>query len=248
MTAAPAAPTTVSARPAVEAEGLTRAFGARRAVDAVSVAVHAGECLALFGPNGAGKTTLLRMLAGLLKPTRGAARVAGEPLGGNDGAAVRARVGLISHHSLLYSALTARENVEFAARLYGVPDPRASAERALDRLRVLDRADSAVRSLSRGLQQRVSIARAMVHEPRVVLLDEPFTGLDEVGAAALTAALSELRERGAALVLVTHQISEGLALGTHAAIMRDGRFARLEERGSWDAADYRAAYRAVVGA
>src|SRR5688500_14471748 len=119
MTAAPAArPIAVHTAPAVEAEGLTRTFGPRRAVDGVTVAVHAGECLALFGPNGAGKTTLLRMLAGLLKPTRGAARVGGAALGGADGVAVRARVGLISHHSLLYAALTARENVEFAARLY----------------------------------------------------------------------------------------------------------------------------------
>ncbi|AHG91730.1 ABC transporter related protein [Gemmatirosa kalamazoonensis] len=173
------------ATPVVEAVGLTRAFGAgRRAVDDVSFALGGGECLALFGPNGAGKTTLLRMLAGLLRPTRGTARIGGVSLDRDAAPAVRARVGLISHHSLLYAALSARENVEFAARLYGVPDPARAAMASLERMRVADRANTPVRRLSRGLQQRVSIARAMVHQPSIVLLDEPFTGLDEVGARA----------------------------------------------------------------
>jgi heme exporter protein A len=230
--------------PAVEAEGLTRRFGPRRAVDGVSFALAPGECLALFGPNGAGKTTLLRMVAGLLKPTSGSARIGGVPLGA--GPEVRARVGLISHHSLLYSALTSRENVEFAARLYGVRDPAAAAMAALERMRVADRADTPVRRLSRGLQQRVSIARAMVHAPRIVLLDEPFTGLDEVGARALTDAIGELKAHGAALVLVTHNLSEGLALGTHVAVMLGGRLVRLDRRDATDAATFAAEYRALV--
>ncbi|MBV9878927.1 MAG: heme ABC exporter ATP-binding protein CcmA [Gemmatirosa sp.] len=235
---------TTPAPAAIEAEGLVRAFGPRRAVDGVSVAVAAGECLALFGPNGAGKTTLLRMLAGLLRPTRGAARVGGVSL--RDAPAVRARVGLISHHSLLYAALTARENVAFAARLYDVPDPDAAALAALERMRVADRADTPVRRLSRGLQQRVSIARAMVHAPDVVLLDEPFTGLDEVGARALTDAIGDLKAHGAALVLVTHNLVEGLALGTHLGVMVGGHLVRLAARGDVDGATFAAEYRALV--
>ncbi|HEX6535496.1 MAG TPA: heme ABC exporter ATP-binding protein CcmA [Gemmatimonadaceae bacterium] len=230
----------------VEVDGLSRSFGGRRAVDGVSFALAGGECLALFGPNGAGKTTLLRMLAGLLKPSAGSARIGGVALPG--GPEVRAEVGLISHASMLYAALTARENVELAARLYGVTAARAATETALARMRILDRADAPVRALSRGLQQRVSIARAMVHEPRVVLLDEPFTGLDASGAAALGGALMELRAHGAALVLVTHNIDEGLSLATHAAIMRDGRFVRLEPRAGIDPAAYAAAYRGAVDA
>jgi len=231
--------------PAVEVEGLSRRFGRRVAIRSLTFALHDGDCLSVFGPNGAGKTTLLRVLAGLLRPTSGSARIAGVDLPG--GAAARAVVGLISHQSMLYSALTALENVEFAAKLYGVSAPRQAAFRALERMRITDRADSPVRSLSRGMQQRVSIARAMVHDPRVVLLDEPYTGLDEVGAAALTDALHALKRQGAALILVTHHLGEGLALATHTAIMREGQFIEYAERGSVELDAYRDAYRRAVG-
>jgi heme exporter protein A len=231
--------------PVVEARGLVRAFGGRRAVDGVSFTLRAGECLALFGPNGAGKTTLLRLLAGLLRPTAGTARIGGVDLPPG-GPAARAAVGLISHASMLYGALTARENVELVGKLYGVRDARAAAMRALDRMRVADRAETPVRALSRGLQQRVSIARAMVHDPTVLLLDEPFTGLDAAGAAALSALLIELRAHGAGLVLVTHNLEEGLGVATHAAIMTAGRFARFEARGALDVPAYAAAYRELV--
>ena len=229
---------------AIEARGLTRAFGRRVAVRDLTFSVRDGECLALFGPNGAGKTTLLRVLAGLLRPTSGTASIANVALPG--GADVRAVVGLISHQSMLYSPLTALENVEFAARLYGVHAPRDAALRALRRMRLEERAESPVRSLSRGMQQRVSVARAIVHEPRVVLLDEPYTGLDETGAAALSATLGALKESGAALVLVTHHLGEGLAIATHTAIMRDGRFVKHEPRGTVELDAYRDAYREVI--
>ena len=232
--------------PALEAAGLRRSFGPRRAVDGVSFALGAGDCLALFGPNGAGKTTTLRMLAGLLSPTAGEARVDGRPIARD--ADVRARVGLISHHAMLYAALTAQENVAFAARLYGVPDPEGAARAALERLRVLERADTPVRRLSRGLQQRVSIARAMVHGPRVVLLDEPFTGLDEAGARALTEALTTLKAEGAALVLVTHNLTEGLALATRVAVMREGRLVLDRARGAVEDLAFAAEYRALFAA
>jgi len=233
------------ARPAIEVDALTRAFGRRVAIRGLTFAVNDGECLALFGPNGAGKTTLLRILAGLLRPNSGAARIAGVKLPG--GAEARAVVGLISHQSMLYSALTARENVEFTARLYGLESPRHAAMRALQRMRLEARAESPVRSLSRGMQQRVSIARAIVHEPRVVLLDEPYTGLDETGAAALSAALESLKSSGAALVLVTHHLGEGLALATHTAIMRDGQFIKHEPRGTVELDAYRDVYREAIG-
>jgi heme exporter protein A len=243
----PAAPLEISAsQPVVVATGLVRTFGGRRAVDDVSVELEAGECLALFGPNGAGKTTLLRLLAGLLAPTAGECRVNGVAL--RAGAAARAQVGLVSHAGMLYGPLTARENIEFAARMHGLRHPASAARDALTLMRVLDRADTPVRALSRGLQQRVSIARAIVHRPRLLLCDEPYTGLDEVGGTALTSALAGRRDAGAALLLVTHNLSEGLALATHAAIMRRGRFARYERRADVDATTYAQEYRELVTA
>ncbi|HSQ31398.1 MAG TPA: heme ABC exporter ATP-binding protein CcmA [Gemmatimonadaceae bacterium] len=232
------------ASPAIEVAGVSRTFGRRRAVDGVTLSVPAGDCLALFGPNGAGKTTLLRLIAGLLKPSEGTVRVGGRAL--RDDASARGQVGLISHQSMLYRALTARENVEFAARLYGMGDHHAAAKRALEHMRVLDRADTPVRALSRGLQQRVSIARAIVHEPSVVLLDEPYTGLDAAGGAALTGMLQSLRSSGAALLLVTHNVDEGLAVASHAAVMLAGRIVRVEDCAALDAAAFREEYRALV--
>ncbi|GAC1684190.1 MAG: ABC transporter ATP-binding protein [Gemmatimonadaceae bacterium] len=229
----------------LEAIGLRRRFAGRTAVDGVSLSLRAGACLALFGPNGAGKTTLLRLLAGILRPSDGAASIQNITLPG--GAAARAMVGLISHHTMLYAPLTALENVEFAARLHGVADPRGAAHRTLSQLGLGDRGATVVRALSRGMQQRVAIARAIVHEPAVVLLDEPYTGLDDSGARALSSALRQLRLNGAAMVLVTHNLTEGLTLATEAAVMVAGRFARHEPRSAIDGAEYAAAYTALVG-
>ncbi|HXT47458.1 MAG TPA: heme ABC exporter ATP-binding protein CcmA, partial [Gemmatimonadaceae bacterium] len=213
-------------------------------VSDVTLSLGAGDCLALFGPNGAGKTTLLRMLAGLLRPTEGSGEVAGVVLPG--GATLRGAIGYISHASMLYGALSARENVELTAKLFGMRNAREAAKQALERMELPDRSDTPVRLLSRGMQQRVTIARATVHSPRVVLLDEPFTGLDDSGSAALGAHLATLRASGTTMVLVTHQIPEGLALATHAAIMRDGALARMEEGEAWDASSYLTVYRGLV--
>ena len=238
---------TAATTTAIHAAALSKSFGARAAVAGIELSLDAGDCLALFGPNGAGKTTLLRLIAGLLKPTSGAVRVRGVDVRSEPEA--RARVGLISHHSMLYAPLTARENVEFSARLYGLGDPRGAAARALATMKLGEHADVPLRTLSRGLTQRASIARAIVHEPTVMLLDEPYNGLDESGAAALTDMLRGVRDRGATLILVTHNVAEGLALATHAGIMTGGRFARFERRtaAGFDAPTYASEYRALVG-
>jgi heme exporter protein A len=232
------------AAPVVDVAELTREFGPRQAVAGVSFALASGECLALFGPNGAGKTTLLRLLAGLLKPTSGTARISGMALPG--GPLVRSRVGLISHHTMLYEALSARENVSFSARLYGIRDAKLRVEDSLRRMSMLERADAPIRSLSRGMQQRVSIARAMVHSPQLVLADEPYSGLDESGARALTSVLQELRSAGTAIIVVTHNLAEGLSLATHAAVMQRGKFVRYDKAGSVDPKSYAATYRRAV--
>ena len=233
-----------SATPIVEVAGLTREFGPTQAVAGVSFSLAPGECLALFGPNGAGKTTLLRVLAGLLRPTSGSARISGIALPG--GPLARSRIGLISHHTMLYEALSPRENVEFSARLYGIRDASERVDDALRRMSMLERADASVRSLSRGMQQRVSIARAMVHSPQLVLADEPYSGLDESGARALTALLQELRSAGTAIIVVTHNLVEGLSLATHAAVMQRGRFVRYDVATRVDAKSYAAKYREAL--
>jgi heme exporter protein A len=155
-------------------------------------------------------------------------------------------VGLISHHTMLYEALSARENVSFAARLYGIRDPGTHVDDSLRRMSMLERADAPVRLLSRGMQQRVSIARAMVHSPQVVLADEPYSGLDENGARSLTALLRELRSAGTAVIIVTHNLVEGLSLATHAAVMHRGRFVRYDASERIDPASYAGAYREAV--
>jgi heme exporter protein A len=149
---------------------------------------------------------------------------------------------------MLYGALTARENIEFAATMFGATHPRDAALSALQRLGVAERADTPVRLLSRGLQQRVSIARAIVHRPRLLLADEPYSGLDALGAAALTDVLKDLRADGAAMVVVTHNVAEGLAVASHAAILRNGRFVRYDAAGSLDVPAYTAQYLALVTA
>jgi heme exporter protein A len=148
---------------------------------------------------------------------------------------------------MLYDALSARENVSFAARLYGIRD-RKRVDAALDRMSMLVRADTSVRSLSRGMQQRVSIARAMVHSPELVLADEPYNGLDESGARALSSLLRELTAAGTAVIIVTHNLAEGLSLATHAAVMRSGAFARFDERAALDSGSYPDLYRQAVAA
>ncbi|HYW50465.1 MAG TPA: heme ABC exporter ATP-binding protein CcmA [Gemmatimonadaceae bacterium] len=224
---------------------LVRRFGRRRAVAGVDLSIGRGECVALFGPNGAGKTTLLRLLAGLLRPTSGEVRLLGRALR-SDATEERGQVGLISHQSMLYDVLTVSENIAFAAALHGVSDVQAATRAAIERLGLQGRELTPVRALSRGWQQRVSIARAIVHGPALVLLDEPYTGLDVAGARALTTLLAALRDDGAALVLVTHAVDEGLALATHAAVMLDGTIRRHEPTRDLDPVRYADEYRRLA--
>lgn len=200
----------------LQAEGLRHSFGAVKALDDISFTVHAGQTLAVFGPNGAGKTTLLKVLAGLIQPQRGRAHVEGG----------RRAIGWIGHQPQLYAQLTVRENLRFWASLYDVQPPAD----LLDRLGLAEHAHRQVRALSRGLVQRVAIARALVHDPTVLLLDEPFTGLDRVASEVLARLLAEVMKRGGISVLVTHNVEEGTALATDVAFMRAGRFVHFAPR------------------
>ena len=231
----------------LEAEGLVRTFGGLRAVDGVSFRLAPGELLSVFGPNGAGKTTLLRMLAGTLRPTGGRVRVAGEPadIGEREW---RGRVGVVSHQSLLYGRLSTEENLRFFGRLFGLKDLHDRIPERLARAGLTECASTPVRDLSRGFKQRVALVRALLHDPEVVLLDEPYTGLDAHAAAVLRDQLASLKDGRRTVVLVTHNLGQGLEIADRVAIQFRGRFVAVEDRGSWDADGFEGFYRATVEA
>jgi len=220
------------------AEGLRHAFGAVRALDDISFTLHAGQTLAVFGPNGAGKTTLLKVLAGLIQPRAGRAQIEGG----------RGAVGWIGHQPQLYGHLTVRENLRFWGSLYDLPRAEQSRRETelLARLDLNEHAERPVRALSRGLVQRVAIARALIHDPRVLLLDEPFTGLDRTAAEEFRRLLAEQAAGGRVTVLVTHNVEEGTELATDIAFMRAGRFVELAPRAGRGAATIAEAYRRAV--
>ncbi len=215
--------------PLLQARGLSRSFGRVRVLRDVDLTLLAGEALAVAGPNGAGKTTLLRLLAGLMRPTAGAVELLGRPLSRDD-AAPRRAVGLVSHQSLLYDDLTLAENLAFAARLYRVPRPREAALAALEQAGLGARAGESPRRLSRGLAQRAAIARAMLHQPRILLLDEPFTALDAGSADRLREELARRLAEGMGLVIVTHHLGEVWPVASRVAVLVEGRWAAEEER------------------
>src|SRR4051794_35162196 len=188
----------------IEGTGAGRAYGERVVLRDISFTLEEGRTLAVFGPNGAGKTTLLRMLATLLRPHAGVVRVLGHDLP-REGWAVRARVGLLAHEPLLYRDLTARENLRYHARLFGVG--RARIETLLDAVGLKLRANEPVRHLSRGMVQRVAICRAVLHEPELLLLDEPFANLDPAAVEIVTPLLAAPTK-----VLISHDVDDGLAL------------------------------------
>ena len=205
----------MAAGAAIELDGLTRAYGERVALARVSFALEAGRTLVVFGPNGAGKSTLLRVLATLLRPTEGVARVLGRALPG-EAWAVRGRIGFLGHEPLLYRELTGRENLRFQARLFGVAAGRV--DELLERLQLDRRADEPVRNLSRGTVQRLAVARAVLHDPELLLLDEPRANLDPAASDLIEPLLA-----GRTRVLTSHDPAGGLAEADLALGLRGGR-------------------------
>jgi heme exporter protein A len=207
---------------AIEVSGLVKRFGPVVALDGVELRVERGESVALFGPNGAGKTTLVRVLTLGLRPDAGSFRILGlDPR--REDRSLRAAIGLLSHQTFLYDDLTAQQNLAFFASLYGLAEPSRRAAELLARFELADRAADAVGSLSRGMQQRVALARALVHDPPLVLLDEPFTGLDPHAALLLRETIAELRARGTSLLWITHDLRQGLELSDRWLLLSAGR-------------------------
>ena len=213
--------------PAITVEHLTKSFGGRKAVDNVSFTLPEGAFLSVFGPNGAGKTTLLRMLATLARPTEGVITLAGINLK-EEPEQVREAIGLISHNPMLYPDLTAEENLLLYAKLYGVRDPQKRVVELLDAVGLKHRRLDRVRTFSRGMTQRVSIARALVNDPSVVLLDEPYSGLDPHAMRIFDALIDSVRENRT-FVMVSHDLDKGLALASHVLVLARGRGALRRE-------------------
>jgi heme exporter protein A len=218
---------------------VSRHYGRRRAVSHVSLALARGDIVGLLGPNGAGKSTLVGMLATLVSPSAGEVRFGDQrerALGGE----LRRRIGLLAHELFLYPELSARQNLTFFAQMYGL-DPRVVVDQALERAGLSARAEDAVSEFSRGMRQRLALERALLHGPRLVLLDEPFTGLDDSAVMLVAERLRQLASGGAIVVLATHDLDLADGLVSRVALVRDGRLAADEPAAPGLRARYRRA-------
>ena len=227
----------------IEAENLSKAYGSAPVLRGLNFRVRRGEFVALLGANGSGKSTLLRLLSGLSKPTAGAVRIGGWEMPG-EAMAVRAQIGLVAHQPLLYDNLTARENLDFFGKLYGI----GSAERErriaelLRSVGLRKRADSLVGAFSRGMKQRLSIARASLHQPDVLLLDEPYSGLDQAAIARLDEMLSAGLAAGRTIIMSTHQLERAPPFANRALVLSRGRISFDDAIGNRDMGEiYRSA-------
>ena len=202
---------------------VTRNFGRRRALNRVSFRLETGEIVGLLGPNGAGKSTLLSIAATLLEPSSGSIAYGGQPRADW----LRGRIGLLGHDLYLYPELSAAENLAFFARLHGLPDVERRVSSALERAQLVDRRDDQVVGFSRGMRQRLALERALLHDPRLVLLDEPFTGLDDGSSAMLVQRLQELRSKQCLVLVATHDLEVIEPIITRALLLRQGKLAPI---------------------
>ena len=210
---------------AIVIRNLTHRFGHFAALQDIDLVVPKGQTFALFGPNGAGKTTLLRLIAALTRPSSGEIWVCGDNAR-RDPEMIRKNIGFISHHTMLYDDLTARENLAFYGRMYGLQNLDARVEEVLSAVGLTDRQCDRVRDFSRGMKQRLAIARSILHQPSILLLDEPFTGLDTAAQSMLSNLLIALKAEGRTVFLVTHDFAKGLALADRFGILLRGQLIR----------------------
>ncbi len=224
---------------------LVKRFGLKTVLRGLDFQVEQGEFVALLGPNGAGKTTFLRILASLSRPTMGEVRVAGYALP-NQAAAVRHRLGVVSHQPLLYGDLTAEENLRFYGRMYGVPNLEDRVTEVLELVGLAKRRRDLVRTFSRGMQQRLAIGRAVLHDPEVMLFDEPHTGLDQDACAMLDNVLREVAARGRTVVMTSHDLSRAADLASRFDVLSRGKIVASVRRDEIGPNDLLAFYRQAV--
>lgn len=232
---------------AIEVQGLTKSFGNHLALKGIELRVREGEFLTIFGPNGSGKTTLIKVLATIMKPSSGRVRVAGFDLHDNP-VSIRRKIGVVSHQTFLYDDLTAFENLKFYGRMYDVPHLEERISEVITRVGMESRLHHQVGTLSRGMQQRISIARAVLHHPSIMLLDEPETGLDEYATAMLGEMLDTLSTEVGTLIMTTHHLEYGLEMGDQVAILAGGRIVYQESKQSMDVDSLRQTYYHFTGA
>lgn len=207
----------------VEIEGLVKSFGRREVLRGIDLKVDRGDFAIIMGPNGTGKTTLLRLIATVIKPDRGRIKVCGFPLP-EKAPEARSKIGFLTHSPFLYDELTARENLLFHASLFSVREPERRVAELLELVGLEGRADERVRTFSRGMLQRLAIARALLHDPPLLLLDEPFTGLDQRAAEVLLDLLKYFPQEGRAVIMTTHQADEALTLASRILVLHKGKF------------------------
>jgi heme exporter protein A len=229
----------------IEAHRLVKNFGLKPVLRGVEFHAAQGEFVALLGPNGAGKTTMLRILASLSRPTFGEVRVAGYALP-RQAASVRRLLGVVSHQPLLYGDLTAEENLRFYARLYGLTDIRRRVAEVLELIGLAARRKDLVRQFSRGMQQRLAIGRALLHDPQVMLFDEPHTGLDQDACAMLDRVLREVAAHGRTVVMTSHDLPRSAELATRLDVLSRGIIAASVPREKIDSAGLVDLYRRVT--
>jgi heme exporter protein A len=231
---------------ALWARGLVKSFGPQIALNGLDLAIPPGTFYSLLGPNGAGKSTLLHVLAGLTRPSGGDVRVLGKPPGRRS-TGLRARVGLIAHKSQLYADLSAEENLRFFGSLYGLPDPERRIEEVLGRVELLHRRCDPVRAFSQGMTQRLAIARALLHDPTLLLLDEPTTGLDDRAVGILIDLLSSLHDGTRTLIMTTHRIDVGLRVGDRVGVLVAGRLVHEADAREVGGEKFRTLYASLAG-
>jgi heme ABC exporter ATP-binding subunit CcmA len=230
---------------AVEIQGLTKSFGPRTALRGIDLRVAAGSSVAIFGPNGAGKTTLIKILASILKPSSGNIRLDGRDIQKNT-EEIRRFIGVITHQTFLYSNLTVYENLDFYDRMFDVPHRRERIHEVLDIVGLPSRIHDRVGTLSRGMQQRISIARLLLAKPRIILLDEPETGLDQQATALLWNALRLQGEEQYTIIHTTHNLARGFETCERMLILARGEIVFDRERSSMDLTDLTQAYQHLI--